>query len=439
MVTISALLAMAAHMMQKGVTSLDIAGLAQKNGAVHSHIRICDDPDKLHAVRIATGGADLLLGCDILTSGGYETLSKLQTKKTHAVVNSEQSMTAEFTRNPDLDFPEQKLRKSISLVVDGQVADRSGSFAEYVEATALARNLMGDTIGANLFLVGYALQKGYLPLSVEALNAAIDLNGTAPEFNKQALLWGRRMAHDRDAVTALLRKSTNHNQTESSNISLSFENYLERRTTEITAYQDKTYAKIYIDTVKKVAEAENMLVPGSSTLREAAAEALFKVMAIKDEYEVARLYTDGRFEQSIKEEFSEGAHLTFHLAPPLLAKRDEVTGHLRKKEYGPWIFKFLKILAAQKYLRTTPFDIFGWTEERKIERMHRDTYIMTLQQIINGLNINNYDIAVEIARLPLSVRGFGHVWANNYQISETRRQELLVSFRKLERAQVAAE
>ena len=427
-VTISALLAMAAHMMEKGVTVLDMAGLAQKNGAVYSHVRICDDPEQLHAVRIAAGGANALLGCDMVTSGSYETLSKLQAGRTHAVVNGQKSMTADFTRNPDLNFPERRLHKAIHLAVDGVETAPNDSKVNFVEATALARDLLGDTIGANLFLVGYALQKGLLPLTVSALHAAIELNGVAPEFNKRALLWGRRAAHDTTAVRAVLA-TTSHSTLPTPEAARNGDMaFIERREMDLTTYHNAAYAKTYADLIAEVAVAEEAVAPGTTALRETVAKALYKVMAIKDEYEVARLYTDGRFEQAVRDQFADGAEVTFHLAPPFFAERDPATGRLRKKEYGPHMFKAFKVLAALKSLRGTPFDIFGRTKERKAERAHRDEYIATLQHVINGLNIENHELAIDIAGLPLSVRGFGHVWERNRQIAKTRHRTLMDSF-----------
>ena len=438
-VTISALLAMAAHMMKKGVTALDMAGLAQKNGAVYSHVRVCDDPEKLHAVRIGAGGADAMLGCDMITSGSYETLSKLQAGRTRAVVNGQKTMTADFTRDPDLNFPERRLHKAIHLAVDGVETALDDTQVDFIQATALARDLMGDTIGANLFLVGYALQKGLLPLTVDALHSAIELNGVAPEFNKRALLWGRRAAHDTAAVRAVLATATRqplHMLEAPHDDDMTF---IELREANLTAYHNAAYAKTYADFIVDVAAAEEAVAPGTTALRETAAKALYKVMAIKDEYEVARLYTDGRFEKAIRDQFADGAKLTFHLAPPLFAERDPSTDRLRKKEYGPWMFTAFKILAGLKSLRGTPLDIFGGTEERKAERAHRDDYMSTLRYLIDGLNIENHGLAIDIAGLPLSVRGFGHVWEKNRQIAEARHRALMASFNAGADGRVAAE
>jgi indolepyruvate ferredoxin oxidoreductase len=401
-VTISALLAMAAHVAGKGVTVLDVAGLAQKNGAVYAHIRICDDPNKLHAVRIAAGGTDLLLGCDMVTAGGYETLSKLQAGKTRAVINAHQTMTADFTADPDLHFPVQRLTAAINEAVGGT------DNASYVEATELARALLGDTIAANLFIVGYAYQKGLLPLSEDALNRAIELNGVAVDFNKQALQWGRRAAHDPASIEALLTpvappaRGATHTPTHDS--------FITARVRDLTAYQNIDFAVRYTELLDRVTQAETTHVPDNQNqLTDAVARSYFKLLAIKDEYEVARLYTDGRFEAAVTEAFEDGGTLKFHLAPPLLAKRDSITGLPLKKAYGPWVFKAFKLLAKLKALRGTPLDIFGKTVERRRERQDITDFEALIAALIDGLTPANHATAVKLAELPLSLRGFGHI------------------------------
>jgi len=440
-VTVSALLAMAAHMSGKGVTVLDVAGLAQKNGAVYSHVRICDDPEKLHAVRIAAGGADLLLGCDMVVAGSYETLSKLQAGRTKAVVNGQQTMTADFTRDPDLNFPERRLHKAISTAIHGAAeTPPRGDDAQldFVEATALARDLMGDTIGANFFVVGYAYQKGLLPLSEGAIHAAIELNGVAPDFNKRAFLWGRRAAHDPAAVQAIVgKKDAGPAAPVSAEDDL--EGFIARRADDLTRYQNAQYAKQYTDLIAQVAEAERAKAPGQTGLAAAAAKALYKVMAYKDEYEVARLYTDGRFRAALDDQFEAGGRLSFHLAPPLIAEKDPATGRLRKKEYGPWVFTAFKLLASLKGLRGSALDPFGRTAERRAERRAIADYAGTLREITDGLTAQNHETAVEIAELPLSVRGFGHVKEAAQARAAERQESLMRAFAEGGGAQAAAE
>ncbi len=415
-VTIGAILSMAAHMERKGITVLDMAGLAQKNGAVYSHLRFANDPEKLHAVRISAGGADLLLGCDLVTAGSLETLGKLHDGETRAIVNSHEIMTADFTENPDLEFPEQQLVGAIEL------ATGNGN-TELLDATGLAMALLGNAIAANMMLVGFAYQKGLLPVSYEAIEAAIDLNGVETEFNKRAFLWGRRAAHDLAAVNRIISPDT-----ETEKPAAPSQSFVERRIQDLTAYQNPAYADVYAQFVQQVAEREAALVPGRTDFSSAVAKSLFKLMAYKDEYEVARLYTDGRFQKALSNQFQEGGKLKFHLAPPLLSPRDPETGHLIKREFGSWIFTAFKLLASLKGLRGSKLDPFGYTEERKTERQLVREYRILIENILNKLTEKNYDTAVELASLPLDIRGFGHIKLANLEKVKNREAELLKTF-----------
>jgi len=392
---------------------LDVAGLAQKNGAVYAHIRICDDPAKLYAVRIAAGGTDLLMGCDMVTSGGDETLGKMQAGRTRAVVNAHETMTADFTRSPDLEFPEAQLRDAIDTATGGQ--------AEYVEATELARRLMGDSIAANMFLIGFVFQKGLLPLTEPAIVRAIELNGVAVEANIQAFTWGRRAAHDLEAVqkAASVDLMVDGDSTPTAaefqmagveSQKTNGANFVSARVADLTAYQNAAYALRYQQLVERVAAAEAEKAPGASgELTDAVARALYKLMAYKDEYEVSRLYTDGRFQKALYEAFQPGAKLKFHMAPPWLAAEDPITGKPVKKTYGPWVFSTMKLLAGMKGLRGTKLDPFGWAAERKAERRDITDYETLVAALVDGLSPRNHATAVELAKLPLKLRGYGHV------------------------------
>jgi len=426
-VTIGALIGMAAHMMGKGITVLDVAGLAQKNGTVFSHLRIADRQEDVHAVRIAAGGAELLLGCDMVTAAEFDTLAKLESGRSRAVVNGQRTMTAEFTQDPDLAFPEQKLHQAIEAAAgDGR--------AEFVDASRLGLALLGDAIAANVFLVGYAFQQGLVPVSAEALEAAIDLNGIAPAFNKQAFLWGRRAAHDPDAVARLVGPAP-----EDAAEPPKVEEFISRRITDLKAYQNAAYAERYRALVAKVREAEIRAAPGRDDLTQAVARGLFKLMAYKDEYEVARLYTDGRFKRVLAEKFEPGARLSFHLAPPLIAERDPASGHLRKREYGAWVMTAFRLLATLKGLRGTPFDPFGRSAERRRERELIGEYENVLAELLAGLDAGNHGLAADIASLPESMRGFGHVKDANVDQAQAREAELLQAFRNPNASVDAAE
>ena len=420
-VTVSALLAMAAHVAGKGVTVLDVAGLAQKNGAVYAHVRICDDPAKLFAVRIAAGGADLLMGCDMVTAGGDETLGKLQAGRTRAVINAHETMTADFTRSPDLKFPEAQLRDALDTA--------TGNAAAYVEATELARRLMGDSIAANLFLIGYAFQKGLLPLTEAAIVRAIELNGVAVEANIRAFTWGRRAAHDLAAVQKAAGMGVGGERPSTRADAKPEADFVANREADLTAYQDAAYAARYRTLIERVAATEAAKAPAAGgELADAVARAYFKLLAYKDEYEVARLYTDGRFQAQLAEAFEPGAKLKFHLAPPWLAAEDPITGRPLKKTYGPWVFTAMKLLAGMKRLRGTAFDPFGRVGERRAERLDIADFETLVAALIDGLTPDNHATAVALAGLPMKLRGYGHVKDKARREMHSRQAELMREF-----------
>jgi indolepyruvate ferredoxin oxidoreductase len=419
-VTIGALLGMAAHLEGKGVAVLDQLGMAQKGGAVMSHVRIAEQPDRIHAVRIAAGSARLLLGCDLVVSASAEALSKTAPGTTRAVVNSHEIITGDFTRNPDLPFPAHDLRGGIAAAV-GQGG------AEFIDATRLATGLLGDSIASNLFMLGYAYQKGLVPVSAASIERAIELNGVAVAFNRKAFDWGRRAALDPAAVEASAVPPGA--VPESHRLSQSLDEVIARRVAFLTQYQDAAYAERYAARIRRLRQEEAARIGGSTTVTEEAARALFKVMAYKDEYEVARLYAESDFTTRVAEQFEGPYELRFHLAPPLLADRDPATGHLKKKIYGPWMLGAFRALARLRRLRGTAFDIFGRTEERRAERHLIAEYEAVLDEIERGLSPENHGAAVELARLPLEIRGFGHVKEANLKRAKVREAELLARFR----------
>ncbi|MCF4992590.1 indolepyruvate ferredoxin oxidoreductase family protein, partial [Pseudomonas gessardii] len=368
-VTIGALLGMAAFIEGKGTLNLDMAGMAQKGGAVWSHIRIAAHQDQLFAPRIAEGEAALLLGCDLVVSANTETLSKLRQGVTHALINSEESITSAFVRtfaqqaesgdlqkHPDPTFQTQSMSAQIAEAV-GQAQ------ADFVDASKIATALMGDSIATNTFMLGYAYQKGWLPVGEAALLQAIELNGTAVPFNLSAFAWGRRSAED---LPRVLRKLEAGNvQNADRRQSQSLEETLERRVAFLTAYQNKAYAQRYRQRVEQVMAAETALLGQPGKLSASVARYYFKVLAIKDEYEVARLFTDGQFLEKIQAGFEGDYRLRFHLAPPLL--NDNGTGREpKKRSFGPWMLQGFKLLAKLRFLRNTWLDPFGRTHERKV-------------------------------------------------------------------------
>jgi indolepyruvate ferredoxin oxidoreductase len=420
-VTIGALLGMAAHLEGKGVTVLDQIGMAQKGGAVLSHVRIAANPEAIHAVRIANGDARVLVGCDLVVSASGESVSKLRPGHTRAIVNSHQTITGDFTRNPDLAFPEQALSRTVAAAV-GQGG------VEFLDATGMATGLLGDSLATNLFMLGFAYQRGLVPVSGEAIDRAIELNGAMVDFNRRAFRWGRRAALDRDLVAARA-VAADGSAPESHRLSETLDETIARRSDFLTRYQDAAYAGRYVGWTDRMRAAESVAVPGSTALTEAAARGLFKLMAYKDEYEVARLYTDGTFARRVAEQFEGAYSLKFHLAPPLVAERDQATGHLKKRAYGQWMMRAFGLLARLKFLRGTAFDIFGRTEERRAERQAITDYEARLGEIIGKLTAANHPAAVELAALPLDIRGFGHVKEANRRRAAIKEQSLVARFR----------
>jgi indolepyruvate ferredoxin oxidoreductase len=415
-ITIGALLGMAAHLEGHGCSVLDMTGLAQKYGSVVSHVRIARRPEDIHAVRISAGSARLLLGCDLVVTSGFEALAKCESGRTHAVVNAQESMTAPFLRNPDLEFPATAMKRSIDEAVGGR--------SDYVQASRLASALVGDSIGANLLLLGIACQKGLLPLSAEALERAIEVNGVAVETNKQAFRWGRRYVHEPAKV---LEAAGLDGRTRA--VHRSLDDLVGHREAHLAAYQDVAYARRYRDLVDRVRAREAERTPGRQTLTEAVARGYAKLLAYKDEYEVARLYSDGAFREALEAEFQGDYRLELHLAPPLLPKRDPDTGVPVKRTFGPWILGALAVLAKLKGLRGTAFDPFGYTKDRRMERQLIVDYENTVEELLEGLSFVNHDQAVALASLPEEVRGFGHIKQASVERMEARRRELLETFR----------
>jgi len=421
-VTIGALLGMAAFIEGKGTLNLDMAGMAQKGGAVWSHIRIARHQQELHAPRIAEGEANLLLGCDLVVSANAETLSKLRQGVTHALVNSEESLTSASVRtfarqaetgdlqqHPDTRFP--------TAGMNGQIHEAAGAGrAEFIDASRLATALMGDSIATNTFMLGFACQKGWLPVGETALLQAIEINGAAVPFNKAAFLWGRRAAVDLPRVRTLLRKDT------APAPARTLEEIVERRVAYLTEYQDAALAAGYRARVERMVAAERGLPGKPGALSEAVARYYFKVLAIKDEYEVARLFTRDDFLEQVTSSFEGNYRLNFHLAPPLLNKG-------RKSSYGPWMMKGFKLLAKVRRIRNTWLDPFARTHERKVELHWLRTYEALLDEVEKGLRADNLELAVKLASLPEAVRGYGAVKDRYLVNAEAQRLKLLEEWR----------
>jgi indolepyruvate ferredoxin oxidoreductase len=421
-VTIGGVLGMAAHLEGRGVGVLDMAGLAQKGGAVFSYIRFAEKPDDLHAIRVAAGRADLVLGGDIVVAGTRKILAAVKPGMTEMVVNTAEFLPGEFTRNADFSLPTERLKRAIT-------ADAGRDRTHFIDASRLATALFGQSIGSNMFLVGYAYQLGAIPLSAAAIERAIELNGESVAMNKAAFHWGRRAAVDRAQVEALAKPATAITS-DALHLSESFDETVGRRAKFLAAYQNAAYAARYRDRVEKAKSAEAALAPGKCGLADAVARYLFKLMAYKDEYEVARLYTDGSFLAQVENTFAgDNLRLEFHLAPPLLARRDKTTGLPRKMSFGAWLLPAFRLLAKFKFLRGTPFDPFGRSVERRTERKLIADYEAMLDKVLASLTPDNHPIAVGLAAIPEKIRGFGHVKQRHLAAAKADEAALLEQFR----------
>ena len=415
-ITIGQILAMAAHLEDKGVSVLDMSGLAQKYGAVMSHVQIAAKAEDIHATRLDTGGAHLVLGCDLIVTASTEAIAKMAPARTKAVVNATVTPTAEFVKNPNWVMPGSDLQRDIAETVQN---------AQFVAATELATALMGDAIATNMFILGYAYQKGWLPLSGNSLERAIELNGVAVEFNKKSFLWGRRAAADQEKVKRVATPAevipiAQH-------FSRNLDELVERRTKFLTDYQNEAYAFRYTKLVDRVRKLEQEKT-GSSKLAEAVARYYAKLLAYKDEYEVARLHANGEFEKKIAGMFEGDYKTYYYLAPPLLAKTDPLTGEPRKLRFGPWVLPVFKVLKNFKFLRGTALDLFGHTQERRMERELIHEYEQTVERLLAGLGPQNHGVAVQIASLPEEVRGFGYIKQRNVEAARKKRDELFARF-----------
>jgi indolepyruvate ferredoxin oxidoreductase len=463
---------MAGHLEGKGASVLDQTGLAQKGGAVTTHIRIAEKPADIHAVRIAAGEADLVLGCDMVVVNDYWALSKIRAGRTEVVLNTYEAMPGTFTTRPDMQFPARDIVAAVSTALGGAAPSQ-------VDATHIATALLGDAIGSNLFMLGHAWQRGLVPLSLDSLMRAIELNGAAVEMNKTAFAWGRLSAIDLPAVLAAAgivrnaptaaeatafplpmlaaRPSEGHESglndallatrsedslrhmpahdgdaaggaafapLDDSRLSRSLDEVVARRAAFLREYQGAGYARRYTDFVARARAAEQAAAPGSTDLAEAVSRYLFKLMAYKDEYEVARLYTSGEFRRRLEQQFEGNYKLHFHLAPPLLAKRD-AEGRLLKREYGAWVFTAFRVLAKLRFLRGTPADPFGYTAERRGERALIVAYEQTVGALLDDLRMGNVALAARIASVPEQIRGYGHVKHEHLERAKAREADLL--------------
>ena len=415
--TVTAVLGMAAHIGGKGATIMDMTGMAQKGGAVLSHLRIGARPESIFAPRLGPGMASLILGCDLVVTTGKETLQTARTGETRAVVNSHVVPTAQFQANAKMDFGSARLTKSIDDVLG---AERT----RYVDATTLATRLLGDSIATNMFMAGYAAQCGLLPLSLESIEEAIRLNGVNVDSNLRTFGWGRIAAADPAAAKAVADKAAAGAEPA---FSQTLDELIERRVERLTAYQNAAWAKRYRDVVERVRKAE-AAVSSDTALTGAVARNLAKLMSYKDEYEVARLHASSAQAARVAAQFQGDFKLKFHLAPPLIARKDPSTGRPRKMEFGGWMLPLFNLLQKGKGLRGSAFDIFGYTAERRMERRLISEYEAMIADLIARLTHDNLAAAVALAELPDEIRGYGYIKDDNVAKAEVKKATLLKTF-----------
>ena len=416
-VTIGANLGMAAHIEGRGCSILDQTGLSQKNGAVMSHVTISDDPDKVLGTRIGSAMSDLVIGFDMIVAAGKAAINTMSATRTKAVINDHLVPLAAFAERPDM--PMQA--GSYTNVIETALGDGN---ADFFDATRQASSLLGDSIVSNTFQLGYAFQRGYLPLKRESIEDAIRLNGVEVEKNLRAFAWGRVAAVYPEKITSLIGTKR-----EESVSKINIDVFIQDRTRDLVIYQNQTYADRYLSLINRVRTVIKETNLEHTKLLEGTARSLHKLMAYKDEYEVARAYTSSQFKSKIKAQFTGTYKLRFHFAPPLFAAKDPYTGKLIKKEYGQFMLHILRILARLKVLRGTFFDPFGYLAERKQERKLVEDYELVLTEIIDGLTTANVDVAEQIAWLPMQIRGFGHVKDGAIKKVKSEEMRLLQNFR----------
>jgi indolepyruvate ferredoxin oxidoreductase len=413
--TVAAIAGMAAHVDNKGSSVMDMTGMAQKGGSVLSHIRIASTPEALHAPRLWSGSADLVLGCDLVVTASPQTLDMVS-PETKIVVNSDIVPTAQFQSNNAITLnPEAQLEVLRNIVGAKGLA--------HLNATSMATRLMGDSITTNMFMLGVAVQKGLVPLSVGAIEEAIRLNGAQVKATLQVFNWGRLAAHDPAKLDEYLAKCGVEDTAEP--VSRTLDELIARRVKHLTAYQDAGYARQYQDFVGLVREAERKAVPGGEQVTAAVARYLSKLMSYKDEYEVARLYTNGDFITRLKQQFEGDFKLEFNMAPPQLARPRKPGGEPQKIAIGGWMFNMLKIMAKMKGLRGGALDIFGRSAERRMERALIGEYKELVTSALVRLNPATQSKVVKIAELPEMIRGYGIIKDRNVEQYRLDKAKLL--------------
>ena len=428
--TVGSLMGMASHLEEKFSRNLDAVGLAQKGGEVLSHVRISPNQKELRTGHIITGGSDLLLACDMVAAIGKNAYETLNPNRTKAVINTNNTPVADFITNNSVDFHDAQIRSKIT--------ERTLKGEQYfVPGTHYATVLLGNEIATNIFMVGFAWQHGLIPLHIESIHRAIELNGVAIDMNKRAFNFGRLAAHDPEKIAQMVNDIAGEKPDD--NISETLDEIIQKRAEYLIAYQNKSYAQKYVDMVQKVRITESGLVANSTILTEAVARYYHKLLAYKDEYEVARLFTNGEFMKDVRNTFTGKYKLEFNLAPPIFSREDPATGRPKKRQYGAWMFHGFKLLAKMKSLRGTPLDIFGYTQERKTERALIKQYEQSIYKVLDILTAQNIGTCQMLLSLPAEIKGFGPVKEKNIELTRKKEEYILARLKNPEPIVQAAE
>ncbi|MBV9331764.1 MAG: indolepyruvate ferredoxin oxidoreductase family protein [Alphaproteobacteria bacterium] len=412
--SIGAILGTAAHMERKSAMTLDMMGLAQKGGSVLSFVRIAAENARINGPRVPSAQADLLLGCDIVVAAKPDVFGYIAEDRTVSVLNEGISPTAAFVTDNTVSYDKAAMRARVS---------RASLRVESIDAEELSMRLLGDTIFANMFLTGYAYQLGEIPIGEEAISKAIELNGAAVAQNRRALRLGRLAVVDRDKLMAMAGLAEAKHE-----VSHTIEEVVDIRSQFLAGYQNEKYSRRYRTALQQVLDAERATAKGKSRLSIAAARSLFKLMAYKDEYEVARLYTNGEFQRALKEEFEGNYSLEFHLAPPIFGAKRADAERPTKLAFGGWMMSFFRLLATLRFLRGSVLDIFSYTHERKLERRLIGEFETMLATIASQLTAENYETAVALAEIPLAIKGYGYIKDANCASAKKKEAQLLAAF-----------
>jgi indolepyruvate ferredoxin oxidoreductase len=411
--TMGALLGAAAHLEGKAATVLDFTGLAQKNGAVVSQVRLAVSPERIGAVRIGPGAADLLLGADTVVAAAAENIARLSPGRTATVLNIDETPTSAVVRQRDATQP-------TALMVDRIRQASAPSAFHTIAAASLAQSLFGDTVTAHTLMLGYAWQQGLVPLSQASIERAIELNGAAVALNQRAFAWGRIAAARPEALAGIDAAAPVPSHR-------TLDEIVAAHTADLTAYQDSACAERYRTLVEQARAAERRIAGAGDSFSRNVATNAYRLMAYKDEYEVARLYGSKEFQAALAAQFSDTRKLSLWLAPPLLSGIDPATDRPRKRKFGPWIFPALGLLARFKFLRGGRFDPFGYTGERREERRVAGEYLASMADVCASLDRGSLAWATELAQLPAEIRGFGPVKEEALAVYRRKREALLAA------------